>query len=64
MAEKPDTSYPANWDTPGTTGKQRPAEPTMAPVEAVALAIDSFIAALDDDEFNALVARTRTESGN
>ena len=38
----------------------RPILPTLAaPIEAIKLAIDSFIAALSDDEFAAMVQRTR-----
>ena len=38
----------------------RPILPTLAaPIEAIKLAIDSFIAALSHDEFAAMVQRTR-----
>jgi hypothetical protein len=49
----PPTEYPSNWHG------ARPSAPPAAPSEALALAIDSFIAALTPEEFNQLVARTR-----
>jgi hypothetical protein len=47
--------YPSSW-TP--RGAAQAASPT-APAEAVALAIDSYVASLSDNEFRALVERTR-----
>jgi len=53
----PPTDYPSNW--PGA--RQPAAAPAVpaAPAEALALAVDSFIAALTPEEFAQLVARTR-----
>ena len=48
------TDYPASW--PGA--RTQPAAPAT-PAEAVALAVDSYVAALSEDEFTAMVARTR-----
>jgi hypothetical protein len=47
------TGYPASW----TPRKARASTP--APAEAIALAIDSFVASLSEEEFRALVERTR-----
>jgi hypothetical protein len=47
------TDYPSNW--PGARSQAAPATPT----EAVALAVDAFVASLSDTEFRALVERTR-----
>ena len=49
-----DDAYPSNW--PGA--RNQPAAPAT-PVEAVMLAIDSFVSALTPEEFTQLVARTR-----
>ena len=49
-----DDSYPSAWTPREARSHQAP-----APSEAVALAIDSYIAALSPEEFNQLVARTR-----
>ena len=52
-----DDSYPSAW-TP--RGAQPPAPPAPAEaVEAIMLAIDSFIAALSQDELDQLLQRTR-----
>jgi hypothetical protein len=47
------TEYPSSWRPAGAP----PAD--TAPSEAVAMAIDSYIAALSPEEFNQLVQRTR-----
>ena len=52
----PDDSYPASWIP---RGLQRQAGPSVEAIEALMLAIDTFIAALPESEFRALVARTR-----
>jgi hypothetical protein len=49
------TGYPDSWRPRGAP----PSTDTPAPAEAVAMAVDSFVAALSDEEFQALVARTR-----
>jgi len=49
------TDYPSSWTS---RGAPQPASPS-APAEAVALAVDSYVAALSEDEFAAMVARTR-----
>ena len=51
----PPTEYPSAW-TP--RGAPQPAAPA-APAEAVALAVDSYVAALTESEFDQLVSRTR-----
>jgi|KBSSwiStaDraftv2_1062776.scaffolds.fasta_scaffold565933_2 hypothetical protein len=48
------TDYPSNW--PGA--RTQPAAPAP-PSEAVALAVDAYIAALTQPEFDQLVSRTR-----
>ena len=48
------TDYPSNW--PGA--RSQPATPAT-PSGAVALAVDSYVAALSQAEFDQLVARTR-----
>ncbi len=48
------TDYPDSWKT-GRAARPSPDTPS----EAVALAVDGFIAALSDADFDALVARTR-----
>jgi hypothetical protein len=49
-----DDSYPSNWP-----GARTQAAAPAAPIEAVMLALDSFVASLSVEEFDALVARTR-----
>lgn len=49
------TDYPDSWKP----GRAAQPAPSVAPAEAVAMAVDSFIAALSQQEFDALVARTR-----
>ena len=49
------TDYPDSWRPRGAPQSQSPA----APIEALMLAIDSFIAALSPEEFDQLVSRTR-----
>ena len=57
MTSGPD-SYPDSWRPRGAL--QPAASPAPAETgEAVVLAVDAFIASLSDDEFAALVARTR-----
>ena len=51
----PPTDYPANWRPRGAAQTA----PSEAPVEALLLAIDSFVAALSEDNFAAMVQRTR-----
>ncbi len=51
----PPTGYPDSWRRGGAPGPKAPA----APAEAVALAVDSYVAALSPDEFDRLVQRTR-----
>ena len=48
------TDYPSAWTPRGAPQ----AESRPAPAEAVAMAVDSFSAALSQQEFDALVART------
>ena len=48
------TAYPSNWRPAGA-----PPPDTPVNTEAIALAIDAFIAALSDDELTALLQRTR-----
>ena len=48
------TAYPSNWRPAGAP----PPDPTPN-FEALALAVDAYIAALTPEEFDALVARTR-----
>lgn len=50
----PPTDYLSNWP-----GARPPAAPA-APIEAIMLAIDSFVAALSPEEFAAMVQRTRS----
>jgi hypothetical protein len=50
----PPTAYPSNWRPPGSPPFDEPPN-----FEALALAVDAFIAALSPEEFDALVARTR-----
>jgi hypothetical protein len=49
------TGYPSNW--PGA--RNQAAAPAPPPIEALQMAVDVFLASLSDDEFRALVARTR-----
>lgn len=51
----PDDSYPDSWKRSNGAPRGTPAAPT----EAVAMAIDAFVAALSPEEFDQLVARTR-----
>ena len=51
-----DDSYPSSW-TPRRAASQ--IAPSAEPSEAVALAVDSYVAALSNDDFAALIARTR-----
>jgi hypothetical protein len=51
----PPTEYPASWTPRGTPQAASPA----APIEAIMLAVDSYIAALSPQEFDQLVSRTR-----
>ena len=53
MSDGP-TDYPASW--PGA--RNQPAVPAT-PTEAIMLAIDSFISALTQEQFDQLVSRTR-----
>jgi hypothetical protein len=55
MTDSP-TDYPSAW-TP--RGAQQPAS-SPAPIEAVALAVDAYVASLSDEEFDAMVQRTRS----
>jgi hypothetical protein len=48
------TDYPASWRPNGA-----PPPDTPAPGEAIAMAVDAYVASLSDAEFQALVARTR-----
>lgn len=48
-----DDSYPAHW------APREMRQSTPAPAEAIALAIDAYIASLSESEFNQLVQRTR-----
>lgn len=48
------TAYPSNWRPAGAPPPDEPPN-----VEAVVLAIDSYLVALSDEEFAALVARVR-----
>jgi hypothetical protein len=52
-----DNSYPADWDTPAVRTKTP--VPLDKAIEAVSLAVDSYVAALSPAEFSDLVARTR-----
>ena len=49
-----DNSYPGSWDTPGTTGLR-----AETPAAALSYAVESYVAALSDQEFAQLVGRTR-----
>ena len=48
------TAYPSSWRPAGAP----PPDPTVN-FEAIALAVDAYVAALTPEEFDALVARTR-----
>lgn len=48
------TGYPASWRPKGA-----PADVSPNIVEAVALAVDAFVSALSQDEYDQLVQRTR-----
>jgi hypothetical protein len=52
------TDYPSAWTPRGAPQARAPAAPA-APAEAIAMAVDSYVASLSDDEFRALVERTR-----
>jgi hypothetical protein len=55
---RPDpTAYPSSWRPAGAPPPDAP-DPA-ANAEAVALAVDAYIAALSPTEFDQLVARTR-----
>ena len=58
MTSPPD-GYPDSWRPRGAPAPEPQAASSAAPVEAVALAVDSYIAALSEDDFTALVQRTR-----
>ena len=51
-----DDSYPSSWTA---RHLQRQTVPSADVIEAVLLAVDSYISALSSEEFNRLVARTR-----
>ena len=48
--------YPASWAPKGAPTQ---AETQPAPVEAIALAIDAYIAALSPEDLDSLLIRTR-----
>lgn len=48
------TAYPSQWRPPGSPPPDVPPN-----TEAVALAVDAYVAALTPEEFDALVMRTR-----
>ena len=48
------TEYPSNWP-----GARSQAAAPATPTEALMLAIDAFVAALSQSEFDQLVSRTR-----
>ena len=48
------TAYPSSWRPQGAPPPDEPPN-----FEALALAVDAYVAALSDEEFAALVARTR-----
>jgi hypothetical protein len=50
------TDYPSSWTPKGAPAQT---ETPATPDEAVAMAVDAFVASLSDDEFAAMVARTR-----
>jgi hypothetical protein len=53
----PPTDYPDSWKR---GAQAAPPAPRGAPVvEALQMAVDSFVAALSESDFRALVARTR-----
>ena len=47
------TEYPSDWSG------ARPSASPAAPAEAVALAVDAFVASVSNEEFDAMVARCR-----
>jgi len=49
----PPTAYPSEWVPPHVRDR----------AEEVALAVDSYVAALSDEEFAELIARTRPGGG-
>ena len=51
----PPTEYPDSWKT----GRAAQPTPPATPSEAIALAVDAYVASLSDSDFSALVARTR-----
>lgn len=53
-----DDSYPEAWRPPGTA---KPAPESESPARALVLAVESYIAALADDQAADLWARTRPE---
>jgi hypothetical protein len=53
------TDYPDSWKPRGAPQTAPPAAPSTTPTEAVALAVDAFVASLSEDEFAAMIQRTR-----
>jgi hypothetical protein len=47
------TDYPDSWRPRGVSSS------SPAPAEAIAMAVDAYVARLSDEEFQALVERTR-----
>jgi hypothetical protein len=55
----PPTGYPDSWRPRGAPAPEPQAQSSPAPVEALELALDAYVASLTDTEFAALVERTR-----
>ena len=51
----PPTDYPSTWP-----GARSQAAAPATPSEAVAMAVDAFVASLTSEEFDAMVQRTRS----